>query len=154
MRKIVLFVATGAGSGYSPIAPGTAGSAVGLLLYALLAGLPTAGYALAVAATAVVGVWAADRAERIFARKDDGRITVDEVAGMLVSLVALPVRLDVAVSAFFLFRLFDIIKPPPIRTLERLEGGLGVVADDLAAGIYANVVGQILWRVVFPEGVL
>jgi phosphatidylglycerophosphatase A len=109
---------------------------------------------VAVAATALAGVWAADRAERIFAHKDDRRITVDEVAGMLVSLVALPVRIDVALSAFFLFRLFDIVKPPPVRALEGLGGGLGVVADDLAAGIYANLVGQILWRVVFPEGLL
>ena len=154
MRKIVLFVATGAGTGYSPIVPGTAGSAAGLLLYALLARLPTPGYVVAVAATALAGVWAADQAERIFAHKDDRRITVDEVAGMLVSLVALPVRIDVALSAFFLFRLFDIVKPPPVRALEGLGGGLGVVADDLAAGIYANLVGQILWRVVFPEGLL
>jgi phosphatidylglycerophosphatase A len=152
MRKIVLFLATGAGSGYAPIAPGTAGSGVGLLLYALLIRLPGAGFALAVAATALVGIWAAGRAEREFGRKDDGRITIDEIAGMLVSLVALPVRLDVAVVAFFLFRLFDIVKPPPVRRLERLRGGLGVVTDDLVAGLYANLVGQILWRVFLPGG--
>jgi phosphatidylglycerophosphatase A len=152
MRKIVLFVATGAGSGYAPIAPGTAGSAVGLLLYALLVQLPGPGFVLAVAATTLVGIWAAGRAEEEFGKKDDGRITVDEVAGMLVSLVALPVRLDVAVAAFFLFRFFDIAKPPPVRGLERLQGGVGVVADDLVAGLYANIAGQILWRILFPEG--
>jgi phosphatidylglycerophosphatase A len=152
MRKIVLFVATGAGSGYAPIAPGTAGSGVGLLLYALLVQLPGPGFVLAVVATALVGIWAAGRAEQEFGKKDDGRITVDEIAGMLVSLIALPVRLDVAIAAFFLFRFFDIVKPPPARRLERLGGGLGVVTDDLAAGLYANLVGQILWGVLFPGG--
>ena len=153
MRKIVLFIATGAGSGYSPIASGTVGSGVGLLLYAALARLPLVGYVGAVVVTTAVGVWAAERAEETFGRKDDGRITVDEVAGMLVSLVALPVRLDVAIAAFFLFRLFDIVKPPPARWCETLPGGLGVMADDIVAGIYANLVGQVLWRLVLPGGV-
>ncbi len=154
MRKIVLFIATGAGSGYSPIAPGTAGSGVGLLVYAALARLPLAGYLGAVVATTVAGVWAAERAEKTFGRKDDGRITVDEVAGMLVSLVALPVRLDVAITAFFLFRLFDIVKPPPARWCETLPGGLGVMADDIVAGIYANLAGQVLWRLLLPGGLV
>jgi phosphatidylglycerophosphatase A len=152
MRNIVLFVATGAGSGYAPIASGTVGSGVGLLLYALLARLPITGYVAAVVVTTAVGTWAADRAERIFGRKDDGRITIDEIAGMLLSLVALPVRVDVAVVGFFLFRLFDIVKPPPCRACERMGGGLGVMADDLVAGLYANLVGQLLWRVLLPGG--
>ncbi len=154
MRKLVLFLATGAGSGYAPIAPGTAGSGVGLVLYAVFCRLSTPGYLLAVTATTAVSIWAADRAERIFGRKDDGRITADEISGMLVSLIALPVRLEVALTGFFLFRLFDIWKPPPARQLERHHGGLAVVADDLVAGLYANLVGQILWRVILPEGLL
>ncbi len=154
MRKFVLFVATGAGSGYSPIAPGTAGSAVGLLLYAGLARLSTPGFLLAIVATTALGTWAADRAEKIFGRKDDGRIVVDEVAGMLVSLIALPVRPDVAIAGFFLFRIFDIWKPPPARAFERGKGGVVVMADDIVAGLYANLVGQVLWRWVFPGGLL
>jgi phosphatidylglycerophosphatase A len=152
MRKAVLFVATGAGSGYAPIAPGTAGSVVGLLLYWLVVGLPLPAFWLVIAVTLAVGTWAAERAERIFERRDDGRITVDEVAGMLISLVALPVRPEVAVTAFFLFRIFDIVKPPPARACERLPGGVGVMADDVVAGIYANVAGQLLWRVLLGGG--
>ena len=152
MRKLVLFVATGAGSGYSPIAPGTVGSGVGLLLYLPLAGLGGATYVAVVGGIAVLGVWAAGRAERLFGQHDDRRITIDEVAGMLLSLAFLPCRLDVMVVAFLLFRVFDITKPPPARAAESLPGGLGVMTDDLVAGLYANVVGQLLWRVVLPGG--
>jgi phosphatidylglycerophosphatase A len=97
-------------------------------------------------------VWAAARAEGLFGKRDDGRITIDEVAGMLLSLAFLPYRLEVVVAAFLLFRVFDITKPPPARAAESLPGGLGVMADDLVAGLYANVVGQLLWRVVLPGG--
>ena len=152
MRNLVLFAATGAGSGYSPIAPGTAGSVVGLLLYAALYPLATTGLVVATAVVTGLGIWTADRAEQVFEKRDDGRITIDEVAGMLLSLVALPVRLDVAIAGFFLFRLFDITKPFPARTAERLPGGVGVMADDLVAGLYANLVGQLLWRLLLPDG--
>jgi phosphatidylglycerophosphatase A len=152
MRNLVLFLATGAGSGYAPVASGTFGSGVGLILYALLARMPLPGYFVAVVATTAVGTWAADRAEAFFGRKDDGRITIDEIAGMLLSLMALPVRLDVVLVGFLLFRLFDIVKVPPARACERLRGGIGVMADDLVAGIYANLVGQVIWRFLFPGG--
>jgi phosphatidylglycerophosphatase A len=161
MRKLVLFVATGAGSGYAPVAPGTMGSGVGLLLYVPLAsfmpkGEPVLGgalYLLAVGGVAVLGIWASGRAESIFERRDDGRITIDEIAGMLLALAFLPFRLDVVVAGFLFFRLFDIWKPPPIRAAESLPGGLGVMADDLLAGLYANLIGQLLWRVVLPGGI-
>jgi phosphatidylglycerophosphatase A len=153
MRKLVLFVATGAGSGYAPVAPGTMGSGVGLLLYVPLASLGGAFYLLAVGGVAVLGIWASGRAESIFERRDDGRITIDEIAGMLLALAFLPFRLDVVVAGFLFFRLFDIWKPPPIRAAESLPGGLGVMADDLLAGLYANLIGQLLWRVVLPGGI-
>jgi phosphatidylglycerophosphatase A len=152
MRKFVLFAATAGGSGYVPGAPGTAGSAVGLLLYLPLAALPPAGYLLAVAGVAGLGVWAADRAGPLFGSKDDRRITVDEVAGMLLALALLPPRIDVAAAAFLLFRLLDVTKPPPARAAESLPGGVGVVADDLVAGLYANLIGQLLWRGLWPQG--
>jgi len=152
MRKLILWTASGAGSGYLPLAPGTFGAGVGLGLYALLSPLPAAAVAAAALAVTLVGVGVSRSAEKIFARRDDPRITIDEVAGMLVSLVWLPVRADVAVAAFLLFRLFDIWKPPPVRAAESLPGGLGVMADDVVAGIYANLCGQLLWRFVWPEG--
>ena len=155
MRKAVLFVATGAGSGYAPIAPGTAGAGVGLLIYGVLVlglGLSNGVLLALTAALTALGIWAAGRAEQLFGKHDDGRITVDEVVGMWVSLLWLPASLEVALVAFFLFRLFDITKPPPCRAAERAGGGLGVMLDDLIAGAYANLVGQVLWRIAFPEG--
>ncbi len=152
MRKLVLFIATGAGSGYAPVAPGTFGSAVGLLIYALLAGLTAAGLLAVAVVVVLVGVWASDRAERIFGVRDDGRIVIDEIAGMLIALLFLPVGPVVAGVGFLLFRLFDIVKPPPARAMESLHGGLGVMLDDVFAGVYATLVGQVPWRVVGPGG--
>ncbi len=156
MRILVLFVATGGGSGYLPIAPGTWGSAVGVLLWAALLPLlavPMAAYSAVVVAVSALGWWAADRAESLFERRDDGRITVDEVAGMLLALAYLPLRWDVALAGFLLFRALDIWKPWPARAAERLPGGLGVMADDLVAGAYANLVGQVIWRLLLPGGI-
>jgi len=157
MRKGILFIATGAGSGYSPIAPGTAGSAVGIAIWwagvwGLGAGFAT--QAIAVGVITAVGIWAAGEAERIWGTHDDGRITIDEVAGQGVALLLLPTEsagfLVVGVVSFFLFRLFDIVKPAPARSFEALPGGLGVVADDLMAGVYANLVGQLVFRFAWP----
>jgi phosphatidylglycerophosphatase A len=154
MRNIVLFTATGAGSGYLPGAPGTAGAGVGVALYLLLLQLPlplppgwTA--ALAFAAIAIAGIWAAGRAERFLGRHDDPRITIDEVAGMLAALLFLPPRPEVIAFAFLSFRALDILKPWPVRRAERLPGGLGVMADDLLAGAAANLAGQLLWRLAW-----
>jgi phosphatidylglycerophosphatase A len=146
-----LFTATGAGSGYAPVAPGTVGSLVGLGLYVLcvrLGGQP--GLLIGLALAVALGTWAADRAGHIFGTHDDGRITVDEVAGMLLALVWLPALPWVMASGFLLFRLFDIWKPWPARLAESLPGGVGVMADDLVAGVYANLVGQLLWRLALP----
>ena len=154
MRKLVLFVATGAGAGLSPVAPGTAGSLLGLGLFAALAGLSWGLYALATTLVVTVAIWAAGRAELFLGAKDDRRIVIDEVAGMLASLAFLPARLDVALFGFGLFRAFDIAKPPPARRLERASGGYGIVLDDLVAGAYANAAGQLLWRTALPGGLL
>ena len=148
MRIFVLALATGGGSGYSPIASGTAGSVVGVALWLALSRLSPASYALACAGVIAVGIWAAGRAEQLLGRHDDGRITIDEVAGMLVSLAWLPARPEVAGVGFLLFRLFDIWKPFPARQAERLPGGLGVMADDLVASAYANLGGQLVWRLL------
>ncbi|HXZ84543.1 MAG TPA: phosphatidylglycerophosphatase A [Myxococcota bacterium] len=145
-------MATGAGSGYAPFASGTAGSLVGLALWWALASSGAAAsparYALVCAGVVAVGIWTAGRAEQLFGRHDDGRITIDEVAGMLLSLAWLPARPEVAGVGFLLFRLFDIWKPFPARRAERLPGGLGVMADDLVAGAYANLGGQLVWRLL------
>jgi len=143
-------VATGLGSGYSPIAPGTAGSIVGLLLFLPLAGLAWPVQLAATAVLTLVGVFAAGRVARVVERKDPGLVVVDEVAGQWITFLALPVTPVTALAGFLLFRVMDIVKPWPARDLERLPGGLGIMADDVAAGIYAQLLlraGLAVWPV-------
>lgn len=143
---VSLAVATGLGAGYAPIAPGTAGSACGLLIWAVL---PAAAgvQALVLATMFAAGVWSAGAAERHFGGTDPGPVVVDEVLGMLVTLFLNPVGWAGALVAFLLFRIFDIVKPYPADRLERLPGGLGVMADDLMAGVYANLSLRVLLMV-------
>jgi phosphatidylglycerophosphatase A len=149
MRQVILFFASGAGSGYIPFAPGTWGSAVGLLVYWFLLRLPHWPLVMTVAAVVFLSCWIAGLAEDFLAAKDPQVIVIDEVAGMLVSLMFLPVSWRVVLASFILFRLFDVWKPFPARWIqENLPGGWGVVGDDIMAGIYANLVMQIAIRVI------
>jgi len=149
MRSLALVLATAGGLGYLPIAPGTWGSAGAVVLCwawaALDGGLLL--YGLVTLVLAVVGVWAADATERIYGRKDDGRIVIDEVVGQLLTLAPAAAWardgafLPSLVTGFVLFRLFDIAKPGPVRRAERgFAGGLGVMADDVVAGLLAGAV--------------
>jgi phosphatidylglycerophosphatase A len=133
-----LAVATVLGVGYVPIAPGTFGSAVGLLLWFALPSSPLV-QAIAIVVIFVVGSWSGSVAERHFGRIDPGHVVIDEVAGMLVTLFLVPVGWMGVLAGFLLFRIADIIKPYPANRLERLPGGLGIMADDVMAGIYANL---------------
>jgi len=158
-RFLILAVATGLGSGFSPVAPGTAGTALAVLLYLPLglfcASRGMAGwalYALVTLAVALVGTWAADRAEPIFGKKDAGQVVVDEIAGYLVTMFALPATWPWALAGFAAFRLFDIWKPWPIDHLQRLKGGLGVMIDDLLAGVYGCVLLHVIAYFVLRAG--
>lgn len=124
------------GAGYSPIAPGTAGSAVTALVLWLVP-FSRAGLVLFLVAVIVVGTWAAHVAERSLGGKDPGAIVIDEVAGMTLSVVAFPLTPGVLLAGFVLFRIFDVVKPPPAHGSQRLTGGVGVMIDDLIAGLYA-----------------
>lgn len=141
MTRLSLLVATVGGLGYSPIAPGTVGSAAGLIVYLPIRwlGLPVV-EALAIVVVFFVGALAATTAERHFGHIDPGPVVADEVLGMLVTLAFLPVSITGALVGFVLFRIFDVIKPPPSRQLEALHGGWGVMSDDLMAAIYAHLV--------------
>lgn len=132
---MALWVATAAGAGHSPVAPGTAGSLVAL---AILWFVPFSTVSLAASFILVVlaGVWAGDRAERLLKQKDPSVVVIDEVAGMMLSVLTLPSTPMVLLSAFALFRLFDIVKPFPCRQCENFVGGIGVMLDDLVAGAY------------------
>ena len=141
-RFAALAVATAGGAGLAPVAPGTFGSLVGVGVFALIAPLGPLAVALVALLVTAAGVWAAGEAEQIFARKDDGRIAIDEVAGQLVALWPLSLLSPERVHAplplalgFLAFRAFDIAKPGPVRWAERrFTGGRGVVFDDLVAG--------------------
>jgi phosphatidylglycerophosphatase A len=130
----------------APVAPGTAGAAVGVALFWPLSALPPALFALTLVGTVGLGIWAADLAEREWDRKDDGRIVIDEIAGQLVALSPLLFlgrshSLPWLVTGFVAFRVFDVWKPGPVRWLEQnLRGGAGVVMDDIAAGAFAAAV--------------
>jgi phosphatidylglycerophosphatase A len=147
VTRLAVFVATVAYCGYFPIAPGTVGSAVGLVFYALVwwtgSWTVEAGLILAVFAA---GVWAGTTAERFFGGIDPGPIVIDEVVGMLITLAFIPVGWSAALAGFVLFRIFDVVKPYPADQFERLRGGLGVMADDAMAGVYANIsLRLVMW---------
>jgi phosphatidylglycerophosphatase A len=133
-----LAIATVCGIGYVPVAPGTFGSAAGLLLWMVLPGSAFVQFATIVALF-VLGSIAGNVAERHFGRTDPRQIIVDEVMGMLITLFLNPVSLRGAFVGFLLFRLTDVIKPYPANRLERLPGGVGVMADDAMAALYANL---------------
>ena len=145
MTRLALVVSTVFYCGYAPVAPGTAGSIMGLAVFALLRRSGSAGTELAAIALLFgVGVWAATSTERHFGRHDPGEIVIDEVVGMLVTLALVPVNGLGVLAGFLLFRLFDVVKPYPARSLERLPNGWGVMADDVMAGAYAHTLLRVI----------
>jgi len=162
---LALGIAT-CGVGYLPLAPGTWGSLVGIGVYALVRGAAMKFFfdagagrnfnllhvyygviaieLVAVFAISLAGTWAASRTEKLSGKKDPGKVVIDEVAGQFIALIPVPFILGTAwwaaILAFILFRFFDIVKPYPARRLESLEAGLGIMADDIVAGVYAAIV--------------
>ena len=142
MRKFAILLATFFGAGYSPFAPGTAGSLAAIAI-AIPLHLPPWQFALLAALLFAPAVWAADVTARSLKLKDPSIVVVDEVIGQWIALAgARALTWQTYLAAFLLFRLFDIWKPPPVRQLEALPGGLGINADDVMAGVYAALV---LW---------
>lgn len=146
MRKLGVLLATAGGAGYSPVAPGTAGSAVGIVIYFLTRHWPSAWQIGLLVAISLVGVWASNEAAKHFNRKDPGHVVIDEVAGQLLTILLLGVGVPGAILGFLVFRALDIVKPWPARQFEALPGGLGIMADDLMAAAY----GWILMRLLAP----
>ena len=131
--------------GYIPVAPGSMGSLAALFLYYFLKG-DSIVLGIAIIACFLLGLLSAGKSEKLFDKKDSGKIIIDEFTGMLVSLYLLPATMGYIVGAFLLFRFFDIMKPRPVGDLEKLGGSLGVMADDLMAGLYANLILQLIHR--------
>ncbi len=145
MTRLAVFLATFGYCGYFPFAPGTVGSAAGLVVYAAVrSGHSGLLESAVIAVLFAAGVWAGTTAERYFGGIDPGPIVIDEVVGMLMTLAFIPVGWSGALAGFLLFRIFDVIKPYPAGRFERLHGGLGVMADDAMAAVYANLSLRLL----------
>lgn len=160
MKKIAIFFATGAYAGLSPIAPGTAGSILACVVLLFIPSFQSALFFGIFIIVFIAGTWAASEAERFYQKEDAQQIVIDEIAGMVVSVLWLPTGWKTCLLALVLFRIFDIAKPFPVRQAEkignllsksgiespfisRFSGGLGVMLDDVLAGIYANVCVRI-----------
>ena len=150
MHTLIMFIATGCYSGYLPKAPGTWGSLVGLLLFYLLHALSLPVYLAVVAGLFVVGSFAAGEAEKILDNRDPGVVVIDEIVGILITMIAVPVTPLTMALGFILFRIFDIAKPFPVNFFDqRFHGGLGIMLDDVVAGIYSLIILQLLVRFIF-----
>ena len=148
-KQAVLFLSTGFYSGYIPFAPGTFGTLAALPLCYFLSFCSPGAEVMMIAIVIVLAVWLAGASEKLLGRKDPGCIVIDEIAGMLVTMAGLPFTFFSAVAGFVLFRILDILKPFPIRTLERkIPGGTGIVIDDVVAGIIANITLRIILYLV------
>jgi phosphatidylglycerophosphatase A len=142
MTRLAVVLATAGGAGYVPIAPGTAGAAVGILCCLLTRHWPPAVQAVVLLLITLVGVWASHRAERHFGREDPGPVVIDEVAGQIATLFLVGGGAGALLLGFVVFRVLDIVKPWPANALEALPGGWGIMADDLMAGLYG-------WGIMF-----
>ena len=151
--RAILFISSGGFVGKIPFAPGTFGSVLGLPVCYCLTFVRVRIAVLLTLLFVAVSIWIADRAEKLLRSKDPGYIVIDEIAGLLVTFLGIPFNLLNGAAGFLIFRIMDILKPFPARMLEKkLPGGAGVVMDDVAAGLYSNLLLRamavfiILWN--------
>ena len=149
MRKKVNLITSFFYLGHSPFMPGTMGSLGGLIVYFLVRNNDIL-YAFAILFLFTLGVLFAGEAEKVYKRKDPAMIVIDEACGMLLALFFVPFNLYSVILGFFIFRVLDILKPPPARRMERLTGSLGIMFDDIIAALYTNVILQIIFRLIPP----
>lgn len=138
--RTALIISSWFGVGLVPRTPGTAGTAAALPAVLLVYAAGPLGGLLIIVLFVLIAVWGAGETERALRRPDPREVVSDEVAGFMVTMYLLPFTWPYLLAGFMLFRLFDIIKPFPIRSLERISGGTGIILDDLAAGVMANLV--------------
>jgi len=166
LKDYFALIIASCGVGYLPLAPGTWGSLVGVALYfflfvfshhvlfarvehnqfnqQLVWTLELTSVLVVIFVVTMIGIWAASRAEKLLRKKDPSIVVIDEVAGQMIALIAVPLHWHYLLASFILFRGFDIVKPFPLRRLEKLPGGTGIMLDDVGAGLYALVLLQ-LW---------
>jgi len=147
IEKFWIVLASGFGSGYSWFAPGTAGSFAAMILYFIIIYLAGPWWIIPVTILLFpLSIYAADRGEKYYKQKDARYITIDEFCGYFITVCYLPHVIKTAILGFFIFRIFDIIKPFPGRRCEKLNGGIGIVMDDVVAGIYGNILIRIIYH--------
>lgn len=146
MRRVAKFTSSFFYIGHSPIAPGTIGSLAGLLLYFVIKDNFLV-YTVSTFLLFILGIIFSGEAERIYKRKDARMIVIDETCGMMLTMFLVPYNFWIMILGFLLFRLFDILKPPPAKSIEKFSGAFGIMFDDIIAAIYANFILQIVARI-------
>lgn len=147
MRRVIKLVTSFFYLGHSSFMPGTLGSLAGLLIYFVVKDkLPV--YTFSVLFLFALGMLFSSEAERIYKRKDAQVIVIDEACGMMLAMFLVPYSLWVMAAGFVLFRVFDIIKPPPAKTIEKFSGAFGVMFDDIIVAIYTNFILQVATRLL------
>jgi phosphatidylglycerophosphatase A len=151
-QVLIKLSATGLGLGYIPFAPGTFGTVLGVLICLLFKEGGPWLYIVFTLIFIAASIGVSEAAEDIFGEHDSRKIVIDEIAGYLVTMIFIPSRLDLFIIGFVAFRFFDILKPFPVGYLDKkVKGGLGVVLDDVAAGVYANLT---LWGYILIRGLI
>lgn len=146
-KLLAVFLASGGFAGYFPVAPGTVGSAIGLAIVWYLRSFSVFFLLALSLALLVSGVWAAGKTCQILKKKDASQVVIDEIVGMMMTMIGLPLTPYWLLAGFLIFRLFDIVKPSPARYFdEKVSGGWGVMMDDVIAGIYGNIVLHLMQR--------
>ena len=146
MRRLIKITTSFFYLGHSPFMPGTMGSLAGLLIYFVVKDkFPI--YAFSILFLFVLGMMFSSEAEKIYKRKDAQMIVIDEACGMMLSLFLVPYSFWIMILGFALFRVFDIIKPPPSRAIEKFSGAFGIMFDDIIAAIYVNFILQVTCRI-------
>lgn len=145
MKFFILLLASGFGIGYFPIAPGTWATLLAIPIEYFLSKISFPLYEVTILTLFFLSSWISGKAEFLFGRRDDPRIVIDEILGFFITMLWIPKTSSSIALGFFLFRFFDIVKPLPIRDIERrLKGGYGVIMDDVIAGIYGNLILRLI----------
>lgn len=144
-KAFIIFLSTGAFSGYAPVMPGTFGSIIGIVLYVFLSMFSVPVYLLLTIALVFLSIWISSKAEQLFKKKDASEIVIDEIIGFLITMATFSPDWRYIIIGFILFRIMDILKPYPANWINlKVKGGFGIVFDDVVAGLYANLILQII----------
>ncbi len=151
MKTVIKMISSGLYLGYSPIAPGTVGSILGVLIFLQLQNFPLI-YIFVCLLLILLGFLTSGKAEEIYKQKDPRKIVIDEIAGMCIVYLGMQAKLWIIISGFLIYRILDIIKPPPAKRAENLSGATGIMLDDIIAAVYTNIILQVLTRLPLNIG--